>query len=224
MIDFRKILWFDKVYDLPFKKILPLFQKLNIQENHTIACGAWYFVNLMNQNGIFSSGSDISSWVLQVAENRYPHIDFSIKDIRDFSLEHKVELITCMDGCINHVFSTEEIEETFISVYKNLKDIGYFYFEFWTEKEVSNLNDTIKKEFKSEGYDISQKERRLENNIHNMLTVIKKDENIVDILNAYHTSFPEETVLELLSKVWFKKTIKLSFSTSYSKKILAFKY
>lgn len=225
MNDFHKLLWFDEVYDESFKNIFPVFQKLWIKNNHTIASESGYFVKLLNDNWIKSTGSDIFSPIVNLSKIRYPEIDFSIKDMRNFYLKEKVELISCLDWCINHVFSLEEVFETFESVYKNLEEKWYFYFEFWTENEVSENNElSTNKKFQINWFDITQRERRLGNNIHNMMTKIEKDWEIIDILNAYHTSFNYEEVIKLLYKAWFKKHLELNFSDKYSKKILAFKY
>lgn len=225
MIDFHDMLWFDKVYDESFQHVFPVFQKLWVRTNHTIASESGYFVALMQKNGIQSSGSDVFSSIVGLSKQRYPEINFSVKDMRDFRLDQKVDLITCMDGCINHVFSIEEVCEVFQSVYDNLKDRGYFYFEFWTENEVGNKSKSIIENISDIwDYHVTQKERRLWNNIHNMMTKIEKDGKIIDILNAYHTSFDYDTVMNWLKRTWFKKMKELSFSDGFSKKVLAFKY
>lgn len=225
MLDLHKLLWFDNVYDDSFENIFPIFKRLWIKTNHTIASESWYFVKLLNDAWIKSSWSDIFSWIVNLSKYRYPEIDFTVKDMRNFTLSSKVELITCFDWCINHVFSLEEVWEVFDSVYKNLGDKGFFYLEFWTESEVSENNFfSTNKNYSISWYNITQIERRLSNNIHNMMTKIERDWEIIDILNAYHTSFNFEKVIKLLYKSWFKKHRELSFSTGYSKKILAFKY
>lgn len=225
MLDFHKMLWFDKVYDETFVNIFPIFQKLWIKNCHNIASESWYFAKLLNDNWIKAKGSDIFSGIVNLSKYRYPEMEFSVKDMRDFILDEKVDLIVCVDGCINHVFSLDEVFETFESVYKNLEEKWYFYFEFWTEDEVSEKNEfSTYKKFEIDGFQITQRERRLGNNIHNMMTKIEKDWEIVDILNAYHTSFNYEDVIKLLYKAWFKKHLELNFSDKFSKKILAFKY
>lgn len=225
MIDFHKMLWFDKVYDETFVNIFPIFQKLWIKNCHNIASESWYFAKLLNDNWIKTKGSDVFSGIVNLSKYRYPEMEFSVKDMRNFVLDEKVDLIVCVDGCINHVFSLDEVFETFESVYKNLETKWYFYFEFWTENEVSEKNEfSTYKKFEIDGFQITQRERRLGNNIHNMMTKIEKDWKIVDILNAYHTSFNYEDVIKLLYKAWFKKHLELNFSDKYSKKILAFKY
>lgn len=225
MLDLHELLWFDKVYDESFKNIFPILQKLWIKNNHTIASESWYFVKLLNDAWIKSSWSDIFSAIVNLSKYRYPEIEFTVKDMRNFTLTSKVELISCVDWCINHVFSLEEVWEVFDSVYRNLEDKAFFYLEFWTEEEVSdNNNFSTNKNFNISWYNITQTERRLWNNIHNMTTKIEKDWEVIDILNAYHTSFNFEKVIDLLYQSWFKKYTELSFSTDYSKKILAFKY
>lgn len=225
MLDLHKMLWFDEVYDESFKNIFPIFKKLWIKNNHTIASESWYFVKLLNDAWIKSSWSDIFSWIVNLSKYRYPEIEFTVKDMRNFTLDPKVELISCVDWCINHVFSLEEVWEVFDSVYRNLEEKWFFYLEFWTEEEVSESNKlSTNKIFNIDWYNITQVERRLWNNIHNMTTKVEKDGEIIDILNAYHTSFNFESVISLLYKSWFKTHIELSFSTNYSKKILAFKY
>ncbi len=225
MQDFNLLLWFDKVYDESFENVYPIFKKLWVKTNHTIASESWYFVKLLNDAWIKSSWSDIFFWIVQLSKNRYPDIDFSVKDMRDFVLKEDVDLITCVDWCLNHVFSLEEVGEVFSNVYKNLKSKWFFYFEFWTESEVSENNKfSIDEKYNINWYDITQKERRLWDNIHNMMTKIEKNWEIIDILNAYHTSFDFDKVIKILYNSWFKKHIELSFSNQYSKKILAFKY
>lgn len=223
MFDYSTLLWDNDVFDDTITFLGPILKKLNVQTNHTIACGSGYFVNLLNSLSIQASGSDIDIYRIELAKNNYPEYKFFLADMRNFSLETKVDCITCLDGCINHISSLIELEKVFQSVYKNLHSTGYFYFEYWTLDEVYGTKTYIEK-FEKQGYSIEQEEHRYGNNVHNMVTTIKKGDEIIRILNAYHTSFSDEDIQQLLSKAGFKKYYRLQASNQYSNKILAFKH
>jgi SAM-dependent methyltransferase len=105
-------------------------QRWNINSHVDLACGTGDFVSLMESYGVASVGIDNSRAMLKIARGKYPDLNFRDEDIRNFSLDEKVDLITCLYDSINHLLNFREWKDVFNSVYKNLNKGGKFFFDF----------------------------------------------------------------------------------------------
>jgi SAM-dependent methyltransferase len=119
-----------------FKKDIKRWQ---IGSHADLACGTGDFVSLMSDKGVASIGFDNSKAMLNIAKKRYPNLNFKYGDMREFSLENEVDLITCLYDSINHLLNFKEWKSVFNSVYDNLNKNGKFLFDF-------NSIEFIKKE------------------------------------------------------------------------------
>ncbi len=226
MFDYYEVLdWdsFSKKYFLYVKEIV--LKKNNILTHHDLACWSWYFVNQMLLNWIISTWSNISDEQISIAKCRYWQEYFSIKDMTDFSLDSKVDFITCNNDAINHLYSIEQWWLLFKNVYNNLNEKWYFLFDFHTLKKIKLLEKNISN-FSLSWFNILSSEEYIWNNFYRSNCVIYNnlDNSILKILSSYHTSFSEDEVYSSLLHSWFKNYRILSISNSNRIYILAFKY
>ena len=222
MFDYYKMLWWDSFSEKYFDYLIELIKKINIETHHDLACWSWHFVWKMLKNNFFSTGSNISDEQIKIAQDRYWEKYFSVKDMTDFELDKKVDLITCNNDAINHLYSLSEWEELFTCVYKNLNEKWYFIFDFHTLDKINNTEKSIN-QYQLEEYDIEDLEESIWNNFYRSKAIIKFNNKIIKILKSYHTSFNYKNIMDILLLSWFRKYIELSISTKERKYILAFK-
>jgi len=102
-----------------------------------LACGTGTCSILFAQQGLEVIGLDSSEAMLEEAEKKIKKEGLSInlikKDMRDFCLEKKVELVTCFYDSLNYLLEEEDLLKTFKNVLMCLTDKGFFIFDLNTE-------------------------------------------------------------------------------------------
>jgi ubiquinone/menaquinone biosynthesis C-methylase UbiE len=103
-----------------------------------LACGTGSLAQMLARRGWNVWGVDASEGMLSVARGkRYParsNVRFLRGDMRDFRLPEKVDLVTCMFDSLNHLLSSRDILATFRSVYRSLREGGFFIFDVNNER------------------------------------------------------------------------------------------
>lgn len=77
-------------------------------------------------------GLDISPEMLKSAKLNVPQAKFLLRDMTNFQIGHKFQLILCMFDSINHLKDYSQWLSTFQSVYDHLSKDGYFIFDINT--------------------------------------------------------------------------------------------
>ena len=226
MFDYYKLLGWDSFSEKYFEYVKKnILSNKSIFTHHDLACWSWNFVNRMREYGIESSWSNISHDQIEIASARYGDAWFSIKDMTDFSLDKKVDIITCNNDAINHLYSIKEWEKVFKKSYNNLNKVWYFLFDYHTLYKINNV-DYSSGEMDTTDYSINYFEASIWNNFYHSVGKIisKKDLNVKMILKSYHTSFEDTKIINGLLQAWFKKYVTLGLSSKNRVYILAFKY
>lgn len=115
-----------------------LYLKL-IKENHPkaktlleIACGTGS--HLLPISKYFDvEGLDISKTMLNYAKKKLPHIRFYNKDMSNFNLSKKYDLIICPYDSINHLLDFKKWQSLFKCASQHLNPKGVFIFDINTE-------------------------------------------------------------------------------------------
>lgn len=167
-----------------------------------LGCGTGILCNLLQENGIAASGTDLSENMIRQAKENFPHLDFSVADMTVFCPDTQYDLVTCTGDALNHIMSLTDVEQIFRNVFSYLARGGYFIFDILNEQEVSPcepfdcpFSDTIRAEFqilKNEKGIINLKTRVYEEDI------FRFEENIYEILHD------PQVICELLQKVGFR--------------------
>ncbi|MEO0128418.1 MAG: class I SAM-dependent methyltransferase [candidate division WOR-3 bacterium] len=113
----------------------------NIEERTIldIACGTGVCIELWLNKGYQVIGLDASEQMLEICRQRLSPQLFNegrvklIKgDLRNFSVDEKVPVITCLYDSLNYLLTPEEMLACFKSVHYNLKQNGVFIFDMNT--------------------------------------------------------------------------------------------
>ncbi len=148
-------------FDQPFTRIAPYYDRImsfvnyrswvsyieriifmrNIKEKTItdIACGTGVCLELWLNKGYRVIGLDASEAMLAVCRNRFAKevlangkVKLVSGDLRSFSLEEKVPVITCLYDSLNYLLNSDELLDCFKSVHTNLKTDGLFIFDMNT--------------------------------------------------------------------------------------------
>ncbi|WP_239254262.1 class I SAM-dependent DNA methyltransferase [Listeria ilorinensis] len=108
-----------------------------------LGCGTGEFLLRMTLSGFETTGLDLSSEMLQVAERKFQQIDLNIplfeQNMASFQLAEKFDVITCFCDSLNYLEKTEDVEGTFQQVYKHLEKDGQFLFDVHSVYKVDTL-------------------------------------------------------------------------------------
>ncbi|MFQ5906480.1 MAG: class I SAM-dependent DNA methyltransferase, partial [bacterium] len=124
-------------------------EKLRILD---MACGTGVCAVLFRRAGHEVIVLDSSAQMLDVARKRFAreNVDIEIleKDMRQFSIEGKVDLVTCLFDSVNNLTEEDDLDSCFRCVAHALKDSGLFIFDMNTDFGLSTFwgNRTIVKE------------------------------------------------------------------------------
>ena len=113
-----------------------------------LACGSGTLAISLANDGYQVSGLDLSKEIIAVAKEKmitnHVEIDFSVKDMTNFSYNEKFDVITCYFDSVNFL-THDEVKLMMNSVYNNLNDGGYFIFDLFTLSKMKAFNNlTIK--------------------------------------------------------------------------------
>lgn len=79
-----------------------------------------------------TTGIDLSEQMLKIAKKKLPGTNFYLKDIRDFNLNKKFDLILCLYDTINHLTLFTDWQRVFKNVNNHLETDGTFIFDINT--------------------------------------------------------------------------------------------
>lgn len=106
-----------------------------LTENHQsevleIGCGTGNLVPHFLENGFTYIGLDLSEAMIALAKQKFPKGQFLIGNMCDFELQKPVESIIITARTVSYLLTNDEIQNTFKSLYKNLKTGGIIAFDF----------------------------------------------------------------------------------------------
>ena len=106
-----------------------------------LACGSGDVAQLLMKEGYHIIASDVSEGMLEQLTEKYPSLKALQLDMRDFSLEDKVEGVLCFCDSINYLNDLNEVEGMFKCVYEVLESKGTFLFDMHTPDRLEEFED-----------------------------------------------------------------------------------
>ena len=103
-----------------------------------LACGTGVLCEILREEGIESSGMDLSEGMIAIARSRCPEIRYDVADMTAYRPDRKFDLVTCTGDAVNHIPELTDVEAIFRNVYGYLSQGGYFIFDLLNENEVSD--------------------------------------------------------------------------------------
>src|SRR5579863_9971606 len=99
-----------------------------------IGCGTGQFTEKMRQRGYELAGMDSSGEMIRYARQNAPGIEFTIADVRNFSLGRTFAAAYCVYESLNHVPDTEGLGMAFACIRRHLKPGAPFLFDLNREE------------------------------------------------------------------------------------------
>ncbi len=99
-----------------------------------MACGTGSASIELARRGYRVTGMDLSSQMLEIFESKRGSKSIPVfqADMRNFSLEHPVDAVTCYFDSMNYLMEERDLKNCFKSVYKSLRKKGLFVFDMNT--------------------------------------------------------------------------------------------
>ena len=120
-----------------------------------LACGTGVLCEILHGNGYEAAGMDFSEGMIEIARANCPQIHYDVADMITYRPEKQYDLVTCTGDALNHIASSEDVEQIFRNVYGYLGDGGYFIFDLLNRNEIStsepfelDYSDTVRAEFR----------------------------------------------------------------------------
>ena len=133
-------------YDAGSEFISGIFKANEVKSTLDLACGTGKMSEKLLERGFSVIGIDNSVEMLTEAQSRLSRFSESFSlinaDMRDFTLENKVDSCICCLDSINHLTDEKDVEKAFINVYNSLNSGGVFIFDVNTVyKHRNQLNN-----------------------------------------------------------------------------------
>ncbi|MBS1516785.1 MAG: class I SAM-dependent methyltransferase [Bacteroidetes bacterium] len=103
------------------------------------ACGTGKHIEHL-QNEFRCEGLDINHDLLEIAKQRCPDILFHEKDMTEFDLGKKYDVICCLFSSIAYVKTYENLRSAYSTMNKHLNPKGLLIIEPWFSKETYRVN------------------------------------------------------------------------------------
>ena len=95
-----------------------------------IGCGTGNLASLFTANGFRYYGMDLSEDMLLLAQTKNPSCRFLRADMRNFTIEEKINAAIITGRTISYVVTNEDVVKTFEAIYRNLEQGGIVCFDF----------------------------------------------------------------------------------------------
>jgi SAM-dependent methyltransferase len=99
-----------------------------------VCCGTGQFTEQMRQCGYELAGIDSSGEMIRYAGQNAPGVEFTIADVRDFSLGRTFDAAYCVYESLNHVPDVEGLGMAFACVHRHLNAGAPFLFDLNREE------------------------------------------------------------------------------------------
>jgi len=103
-----------------------------------VACGTGTHAGLLNKY-YKVEGTDLNANMLKVARKKHPEIRFFQGDMRDFDLDRKFDVVTCLFSAIGYMKTKAELQKAIKSMSRHLLPGGVLLVEPWFTPEQWNV-------------------------------------------------------------------------------------
>ena len=131
-----------EIYDLinagiPYEREYKLLQSLvDISDDKSlldVGCGTGEHIHFFPENyDIF--GLDYSKGMLDIARAKNPHINFMHGDMRDFALDRKFSVVSCLGSALQYNLTLEDLERSIKNLLEHANDYVIFDVRYCIDK------------------------------------------------------------------------------------------
>lgn len=103
-----------------------------------LACGTGILCRILADQGIQTTGMDLSPGMIEIAREGDSRILYEVGDMTDYRPAQPVDLVTCTGDALNHIHDPEALQKILDNVHGYLTPGGWFVFDLLNEQEVSD--------------------------------------------------------------------------------------
>jgi SAM-dependent methyltransferase len=125
--------------------IKDLLKRFGVQAKDLLdlACGTGNSSYALAKEGFRVTGLDRSKDMLAKAKEKSKDSDHIVRfiegDLRDFELDERFDVITCLFDSLNYLLTAADVAKAFVQVRKHLKPAGVFIFDVNTEYQLAKV-------------------------------------------------------------------------------------
>lgn len=117
-----------------------------------VCCGTGQFASSVATRGFKVSGIDASAEMIRFARQNAPDVDFTVADVREFSLGRRYDAAFSVFESLNHVPDQDGLKSAFAQVHSHLKPNASFLFDlngddafltYWNETNAIVEDDQV---------------------------------------------------------------------------------
>lgn len=196
-----EVMNYDFPYDLWIDVIHPYNKQTSILD---VGCGTGEILKRLDAK--IKIGIDNSERMIEIAKDNNPSASYKVRDMRDFKLAMRFDLIIATADVLNYVNDMEELKRVLNTIKSHLSDDGVFIFDMHSEFKIMN-------DFNSEIYmdeterityiwEVMLGEKPL-SIIHDLTFFIKSEEDLYKKFKEthYQQGFTHEEVLLALDQL-----------------------
>ncbi len=179
---------------------------LKISTALDICCGTSNFLDVLNQNGIICSGTEIDKSMIDYSKEKFPNFNFTYTPtIDDFKIKGNFDLITCNHDMINYLENFSEWTNLFKNAIKHLSKNGMFVFDFYTKTKLKDWNETSFSSTKSLDCLTNVKSGLFDKTVLSYTYYINYQDYMIKTKSiTTECYFETQTIVDALAKVGFK--------------------
>lgn len=125
------------------KGLIPLLQPQHGELILDLGCGTGHLTHTIAESGARVIGIDSSASMIKTAQSTYPHLEFHVKDARDFSFASPFDAIFS-NATLHWVMEAEQVVRCIVA---SLKPGGRFVAEFGGRGNVATIRDAVQQSF-----------------------------------------------------------------------------
>lgn len=173
-----------------------------------LGCGTGEMAIRLSQKNKKVFATDISDDMLNVTKQKamYKNVDLLLQkvDMRDFSTSYPVDLILCLCDSLNYLLEPQDILDTFINVYRSLKNDGTFIFDIDSLYKMNNILNNYQENEEDDDFLFQWHVEHIDNGfVHHYVYIHDKIENEIVEEHHYQKTFAIEQYLEWLKEAGF---------------------
>ncbi|MEF3692559.1 MAG: class I SAM-dependent methyltransferase [Acholeplasmataceae bacterium] len=143
--------YYDRIFDFNPELFNPIFNRL-YRHALDIGCGTGRLTKVIKDYHIDVLGIDLDSDMIEIAQSKFPTIDFKVKNMLDLEDLKTFDLITCFGNTLPHL-KPKEFNQFFRSIETKLSNDGVFWIQLLNydailKQKKSELKPIIKEDFK----------------------------------------------------------------------------
>lgn len=122
----------DYIQESEFIKKIVKQKNPNAKSILDVGCGTGEHLNILQDNFEVLWGVDLNQEIIETAKQKSNKINYQVSGMKDFRIDRKFDVITCLYSVFNYNLTSEEAEQTLENFKNHLNPGGVMIFALYT--------------------------------------------------------------------------------------------